>query len=182
MRKVAGCWTGNQSIIVLYQASRGRCGKGSNAILAVRSRQLFKFNAAASERSFSSRHAADFAQRLPSAPPAGLTGRRRRRQILFLLRSRPDKQRGGAEIMSFVSLMDIEDPSRLVRFPMNYASGIKSCRRSSRLYITERSTPPSTAFALIAPSGCLRRAPQRSFRKCRAEAPLINIQRGNVGA
>lgn len=106
---------------------------------------------------FSSRHAADFAQRLPSAPPAGLTGRRRRRQILFLLRSRPDKQRRGAEIMSFVSLMDIENPSRLVRFPMNYASGIKSCRRSSRLYITERSTPPSTAFVLIAPSGCLRR-------------------------
>lgn len=151
------CWTGNQSITVPYQASRGRCGKGSDATLPVKSQSLFKFNAAASDRSFSSPHAPDFAQRLPSAPPAGLTGRRRRRQILFLLRSRPDKQRGGAEIMSFVSLMDVENPSRLVRFPMNYASGIKSRCRGSRLCITERSTPPSTAFVLIAPSGCLWR-------------------------
>lgn len=59
---------------------------------------------------------------------------------------------GGAKIMSFVSLMDVENPSRVVRFPMNYASGIKS---HCRLYITERSTPPSTAFVLVVPSCCL---------------------------
>lgn len=111
----------------------------------------------------------------PPAPPAGLAGMRRRRPILFLLRSGPDKQRRGAEIMSFVSLMDMENPSRLARSPMNYASGIKSrCCRSSRLYITEINSAIN-CFCFNSAIRLFMAAPQRSFRKCRAEVPLINI-------
>lgn len=75
---------------------------------------------------------------------------------------------GWGEIMSSVSLMDVENPSRLVRFPMNYASGIKSC---CRLHITES----STAFVLVAAVRLFMAAPPRSFRKPRPQVPLINI-------
>lgn len=124
---------------------------------------------------FSSRHAADFAQRLPSAPPAGLTGRRRRRQILFLLRSRPDKQRGGAEIMSFVSLMDIENPSRLVRFPNELCIRNKELPPQQPPVYHREINSTINCFCFNSASRLFTAAPQRSFGKCRAEAPLINI-------